>query len=182
MSSPPIGFYFCQPLLSSGRQLLRSNVVPLQPPFFFLERNIRPCLINEFQNCSRPFCAIPGVNIGPNQIIAPAPTVIGTVQYITRSPTAINIMTPTALLELQQTPVARNDVTPDNINAGLIAGVVVSGIVVFIVTIIVIVVIVVLCQVWQKKINSKFPKTYNSRRISNGDRCKFDEGSYMIHC
>ena len=136
MSSPPIGFYFCQPLLTSGRQLLRSNVVPLQPPSFFLEHNIRPCLINEFQNCSRPFCAIPGVNIGPNQIIAPAPTVIGTVQY-NITPTAINIMTPTALLELQQTPVASNDVTPgDNVNAGLIAGIVVSGIVVFVLAII----------------------------------------------
>ena len=128
-----------------------------------------------------PFCAQQGVTLDPNQIIAPAPTVVENIQFIT--PTALDIMqTPTALLivqqtqtptTLQQTPVAA--VGSSNPNGGLIAGVVIAGVFIVAIAVFTIIGIAILFQIRKKKIDSKFPRTYNSRRISNGVRCKFAE-------
>ena len=140
--------------------------------------------MNEFQNSSVPFCVLQGVALGPNQIIAPALTNINNVQYI--APTAVDPVTPTALLTLvvQPTPVMQannitNDESPDNGNAGLIAGVVIGVVVVVAIAIIVIVGMVVFYQIWKKKNDSKFPRTFNSRRILNEERCKCSEGSLV---
>ena len=91
--------------------------------------------MNKFQNSSVPFCVLQGVALGPNQIIAPALTNINNVQYI--APTAVDLVTPTALLTLvvRPTPVMQannitNDESPDNGNAGLIAGLVIGVVVV----------------------------------------------------
>ena len=173
MSSPPNGFYFCQPLLSSGRQLIPSNVVPLQPQSFYQQRRIRPCLISEFQNSSSPFCAQPGIMLGPNQMIFPTQTVTETVQYI--SPTGVMI-TPTPMI-VQATPAACN-ATASN-RTGLIAGVLVGVVLILILFILIIVAVLILIQIKRKKYyNSKFPKSYNSRIISNSERCKSEHNNY----
>lgn len=107
MSSPPGGFYFCQPLLlTSSTPLIRSNVVPLQPPSFYQDRGIRPCRGSEFQNTTSPFCAQQGVTLGPDQIIDPAPTIIETVQTISAS---LDMMpTQGGLLVIKKTPMPSN--------------------------------------------------------------------------
>ena len=117
----------------------------------------------------------------PNQIVIPAPANnINVVQNIT--PTAVNLVTPTAPLTLvpQPTPVVQaniNDVTPDNgNNAGLIVGVVIAVVVIIATAAVAIVGLVVFYQIWKKKNDSKFPRTFNSRRLSNKQqRCKFDD-------
>lgn len=113
--------------------------------------------------------------MGPNQVITPALVNIDDidVQYIT--PTPVNLMTPTAPL-VQPTPVIQaniiNDVSPDNGNAGLIAGVVIGVVVIVAIAIIAIVGMVVFYQIWRKKNDSKFPRWNNSRRILNEERCE----------
>ena len=109
MSSPPGGYYYCQPLLTSSTQLIRSNVVPLQPQSFYQDRGISPCLVNEFQNSTIPFCAQEGVTLGPNQIIEPAPTVIEEIQTINASVE----MRPTqsGLLVIEKTPTPSNSLS-----------------------------------------------------------------------
>ena len=140
--------------------------------------------MNEFQNSSVPFCAVQGVALGPNQIIAPALASIN-VQNIT--PTAMNPVTPTAPLTLvpQPTPIVLpniNDVTPDNgNNGGLIAGVVIAVVVIVAIAAVVIVGLVVFYLIWKKKNDSKFPRTFNSRRLCNVNqqqRCKFVANNY----
>ena len=104
----------------------------------------------------------------PNQILIPvAPTVIDTLQFIT--PTAVELVTPTALLEVQQTPVAAREPIPDNVNARLIVGVTVGTVVFVIIVLIVIVGIAFLCQVRK---NNKTLGTYDSKQISTS---KFHE-------
>ena len=110
MSSPPGGFYFCQPLLLvSSTPLIRSNVVPLQPPNFYQDRGIRSCLANEFQNTTTPFCAQEGVALGPDQMINPAPTVVGTVQVINAS--LDRKPTQSELLVIKKTPMPSNSLS-----------------------------------------------------------------------
>ena len=108
VTSPPGGFYYCQPLLTSSTQLIRSNIVPLQPQSFYQDRGIRPCLVDEFQNSTTPFCAQLGVTLGPDQIIEPAPTImiIETVQTINAS---LEVMpTQSGLLVIEKTPAPSN--------------------------------------------------------------------------
>lgn len=175
MASPPIGYYFCLPRLTSGRQLINSNIVPLQPEIIYQQDNTRPCLPTEFQNTSRPSCAVPGVTVDPSQILMPvAPTVIDTLQFI--RPTAVDLVTPTALLEVQQTPVAAREPAQDNnLTIGLIVGVTVGTVVlVIIIALTVILGIVILCQ---GRRNNKISGTEDSKRISiskfriNGSIC-----------
>jgi hypothetical protein len=110
VSSPPGGFYFCQPLLLvSSTPLVRSNVVPLQPPSFYQDRGIRTCQADEFQNTTTPFCTEEGVTLGPDQTITPAPTVIETVQIINAS---LDIKpTQSGVLVVEKTPVPSSTVS-----------------------------------------------------------------------
>ena len=172
MSSPPSGFYFCQPLLDSGRQLIPSNVVPLQLPSFYQQRSIRPCLINEFQNSSTPFCAQPGIMLDP--IIVPTQAVIETLQYI--SPTSIMI-TPSPMI-VQVTPAAIECNATALNRTGLIAGVLIGVVLILIISILINVAVLILIKIKRKKYyNSKFPRTYNSRYISSSERGKSEN-----HC
>ena len=162
MASPPIGYYICLPRLTSGRRLINSNIVPLQPQSIYQLSNTRPCLPDEFQNTSIPSCAVPGATIDPSQILAPVPTIIDTLQFIT--PTAVDLVTPTALLEVQQTPVATaTEAVPDNFNARLIAGVTVGSIAFVIVALIVVLGIVIACQARK---NKTIPVTFDNKGIS----------------
>lgn len=164
MASPLIGYYICLPRLTSGRRLINSNIVPLQPQSIYQLSNTRPCLPDEFQNTSIPSCAVPGATIDPSQILAPVPTIIDTLQFIT--PTAVDLVTPTALLEVQQTPVAAaTAAVPDNFNARLIAGVTVGSIAFVIVALIAILGIVIACQA-RKNRSKRIPVTFDNKRIS----------------
>ena len=109
--------------------------------------------------------------MGPNQIIAPAPANVD-VQYIT--PTAINLVTPTAQLTLvvvQPTPAVSqanvNDVVVEPDNAGLIAGVVIAVVVIVAMALVATIGLVIFSRTWKKKNDSKFPRTFNSRRLSS---------------
>jgi hypothetical protein len=160
MFSPPVGYYFCLPRLASGRPLRRSNIVPLQPQSFYQQTNTRPCLPDEFQNTSIPSCAVPGVTIDPSQILAPFPTIIDSLQIVT--PTAVGLATPTALLEVQQTPAAAStEAASDKINARLIVGVTIGSVVFIMLVLIVIVGVVV---VLQARKNNK--EEFDNKRIS----------------
>lgn len=127
--------------------------------------------MDEFQNVSVPFCALQGVQLGPDQIITPAPANdTDDIQYIT--PTALNQVTPT--------PAVQANIN-DGSNAGLIAGVVIAAIIIVAMATVATVGFVVFYLIWKKKHNSKFPRTFNSRRLSNEQkRCKFDEEDMII--
>ena len=165
--NPSVGFYFCQPLLDSGRQLISSNIVPLQPPSFYQQRRIRPCLINEFQNSSTPFCAQQGIMLGPNQIIiVPIQAVIETLQYV--SPTGINNITPSPFIP-QVTSAAMGNIGTAISRTKLIASVAV-GVVLLIISMLIIIAVLILIQVTRKKY--EFPEKHDSKDISNSERCK----------
>lgn len=123
--------------------------------------------MDEFQNSSVPFCALQGVPLGPDQTITPAPANnTDDIQYIT--PITVNPITPTPALQAN---------VNDGNNAGLIAGVVIAAIVIVALAIVATIGLVVLYLIWKKKNDSKFPRTFNSRRLSNEQkRCKFDKG------
>ena len=114
--------------------------------------------MNEFQNISVPFCALEGVPLGPDQIITPAPA---------NDTDDIQFITPTALNQAN---------INDGNNTGLIAGVVIAAIIIIAMAIVAAVGFIVFYLIWKKKHNSKFPRTFNSRRVSNEQtRCKLDE-------
>ena len=125
--------------------------------------------MDEFQNVSVPFCALEGVPL--DQIITPAPgNDTDDIQYIT--PTALNQVTPT--------PAVQANINDGN-NAGLIGGVVVAAIIIIAMAIVAAVGFIVFYLIWKKKHNSKFPRTFNSRRVSNEQtRCKVDEYDYIV--
>ena len=119
--------------------------------------------MDEFQNISVPFCALEGVPLGPDQIITPAPA---------NDTDDIQFITPTALNQAN---------INDGDNAGLIGGVVVAAIIIIAMAIVAAVGFVIFYLIWKKKHNSKFPRTFNSRRVSNEQtRCKLDECDYNI--
>jgi hypothetical protein len=65
--------------------------------------------VDEFQNTTTPFCAQEGVTLGPDQTIAPAPTVIETVQTINAS---LDIKpTQSGILVVEKTPVPSSTVS-----------------------------------------------------------------------
>lgn len=133
--------------------------------------------MNEFQNSSEPFCVLQGVPLGPNQVIAPAPANINDVDVQFITPTVVNIVTPTALLTLvpQATPAVVQANVENVNNAGLVAGVVIAVIGIIAIALVAIIGLVVFFMIWKKKNDSKFPRTVNSRYISEEQRCKFDE-------
>ena len=102
-------------------------------------------------------------------------TVIDILQIIT--PTVVDLVTPTALLEVQQTPVVTSTgVTQvqDKVNVRLIAGVVVGSIAFVILALVVIPGVVILLQARK---NNKIPLKLNDKRISIS---KFSWG--CMHC
>ena len=110
--------------------------------------------------------------LGPDQIIAPAPTVVETIQYV--SSTILNTMlTPTPVLEQgTATPTAVEGMSTST--TPLIAGVVVSAVLVIVIAVIIISGILIFIQLRKRKFNGEYPRTLNSRYISNGERCKFE--------
>ena len=90
----------------SPTPLIRSNIVPLQPPSFYQDRGIRPCQVGEFQNTTSRFCAQQGVTLGPDQTINPASTVVETVQTINAS--LDTMPTQSGLLVIEKTPMPSN--------------------------------------------------------------------------
>lgn len=193
MSSPPGGFYFCQPLLLvSSTRLIRSNVVPLQPPSFYQDRGIRSCLANEFQNTTTPFCAQQGVALGPDQTINPAPTVVETVQTIDAS---LGIKpTQSELLVIEKTPMPSNTLsgsggigTASNISTegdsengrkpasgdqslpGIIAGVVLVIVTVIVSTILLSIIVALVRQRAHQGTN-KIPITTTNRYLESPER------------
>ena len=194
MSSPPGGFYFCQPLLlvSSSTRLIRSNIVPLQPPSFYQDRGIRSCLANEFQNTTTPFCAQEGVALGPDQMINPAPTVVETVQII--NATLDRKPTQSELLVIKKTPMPSNTVSgPGGIEissvsteddsvgngresasgdqslAGIIAGVVLVVVTVIVLTILLSIIVALVRQRAHQGTN-KIPITPTNRYLESPER------------
>lgn len=190
MSSPPGGFYFCQPLLlvSSSTRLIRSNVVPLQPPSFYQDRGIRSCLANEFQNTTTPFCAQEGVALGPDQTINPAPTVVETVQVINAS--LERKPTQSELLVIKKTPMPSNTVSgPGGIEtsseddsgngkesasgdqslAGIIAGVVLVIVTVIVSTVLLSIIVALVRQRAHQGTN-KIPITPTNRYLESPER------------
>ena len=136
--------------------------------------------MDEFQNNSVPFCALEGVPLGPDQIeiITPAPANdTDDIRFIT--PTASNQVTPTpsALNQVTPTPAVQASIN-DGKKAGLIAGVLVAAVIVIAIIIATVGFVVFLDYlIWKKKHDSKFPRTFNSRRPSEEQTlCKFYEG------
>ena len=199
MSNPPGGFYFCQPLLLSSTPLIRSNDVLLQPPNFYLDRGIRPCLVDEFQNTTSPFCAQQGVTLSPDQTINPAPTVIETVQTINAS--LDTKPTLSGLLVIEKTPTPSNtlsgststapsvsvDTEDDSENGGapenddqtlpgIIAGVVLVVLTVIVLTILLSIIVALVRQrAYQGK---KIPITTANRYLESPER--FDSKRFGI--
>lgn len=108
----------------------------------------------------------------PNEIIAPAPTMVDNLLNI--SPTITDVIQTPGVLLVQQTPAPVECNNTPAQNRGLIIGVAAGAVFAVAIIMFIIAVILILVMVKKKKAASKFPRTYNSRHASNStrERCK----------